>query len=249
MALIVERGRLRTRRAGAPVLMETRNRRWVSSVAVQALDQLAAGIIVTDSSAGVVEMNRAGEAIVRVEDGLLIRNDRLRAGRVFETAKVGKLIAGATAEGKLGAAAGRMLIARGNGLLAYVLTVAPLRTGILADERRLAMIVVVDPVRHASSATDLAEFFGLSRGEARLAATLLTGKSLADIAADTREPQIWDDLKAQGEGGAGSSACAGLAVAVIRRMAHSNTQHASLLRGPFIAPPFAARHYRPGRPA
>jgi DNA-binding CsgD family transcriptional regulator len=70
-----------------------------------------------------------------------------------------------------------------NGLPAYVLTVAPLRTGFLSDERQLAMIVVVDPVRHTPSETDLAEFFGLSPAEARVAAALLTGKTLAEIAA------------------------------------------------------------------
>jgi DNA-binding CsgD family transcriptional regulator len=66
-----------------------------------------------------------------------------------------------------------------------VLTVAPLRTGFLSDERQLAMIVVVDPVRHAPSETDLAEFFGLSPAEARVAAALLTGKTLAEIAASS----------------------------------------------------------------
>jgi hypothetical protein len=155
----------------------------MASAAVKALDQLAAAVIVTDSGAGVVEMNRAGEAIVRLEDGLLIRNDRLCARRVFETAQVAKLIAGAAVEGRPGAAAGRMLIGRGDGLPAYVLTVAPLRAALLADGRRLAMVVVVDPGRHAPSEPDLAEFFGLSPAEARVAAALLTGKTLAEIAA------------------------------------------------------------------
>jgi DNA-binding CsgD family transcriptional regulator len=129
-------------------------------------------------------MNRAGETIVRMEDGLLIREARLCARRAFETTKITKLIAGATAEGKSDAAARRMLIGRGDALPAYVLTVAPLRTGFAADERRLALVVVVDPVRHAPSETDLAEFFGLSPAEARLAAAMMAGKRLAAIAAD-----------------------------------------------------------------
>jgi DNA-binding CsgD family transcriptional regulator len=153
-------------------------------VAVQALDQLAAGVIVTDSGAAVVEMNRAGESIVRSEDGLLIREDRLCARRVFETTKIEKLISAATAEGKPGAAAGRMLIGRSDALPAYVLTVAPLRAGFAINERRLALVVVVDPVRHAPSETDLAEFFGLSPAEARLAAAMMAGKRLSAIAAD-----------------------------------------------------------------
>jgi DNA-binding CsgD family transcriptional regulator len=64
-----------------------------------------------------------------------------------------------------------------------VLTVAPLRTGLVVDGRRLAMVVVVDRVQHAPSETDLAEFFGLSPAEARVAAALLTGKTLAEIVA------------------------------------------------------------------
>jgi DNA-binding CsgD family transcriptional regulator len=162
----------------------SRNGKWVSSVALQALDQLAAGIIVTDSGAAVVEMNRAGESIVRLEDGLLIREDRLCARRVFETAKIAKLIFGATAERKPGAAAGRMLIGRCDVLPAYVLTVAPLRTGLAVNERRLALVVVVDPVRHAPSETDLTQFFALSPAEARLAVAMMTGKRLSTIAAD-----------------------------------------------------------------
>jgi DNA-binding CsgD family transcriptional regulator len=95
-----------------------------------------------------------------------------------------KLISGATADVKLGAAAGRMLVGRCEGLPPYVLTVAPLRTNMAVDNRRLALIVVVDPQRHSPSAEDLAEFFGLSPAEARLAAALLTGKTLSQIAAN-----------------------------------------------------------------
>lgn len=160
------------------------NGKWLPSLALQALDQLAAGIIVTDRGAAVVEMNRAGEAILRLGDGLLVRNDQLCARRVFETTKITNLIAGATAGRKLGVAAGRMLVGRGDRLPAYVLTVAPLRTGFEMDERRLALVVVVDPVRHAPSESDLAEFFGLSPAEARLAAAMMAGKRLSAIAAD-----------------------------------------------------------------
>jgi len=160
------------------------NGKSLSSVGLQALDQLAAGVIVTDGGAAVVEMNRAGQAILRLEDGLLIKEDRLCARRVFETTKIAKLIAGATAEGESNAAARRMLVGRGDVLPAYVLTVAPLRTGFAIGERRLALVVVVDPVRHAPSQADLAEFFGLSPAEARLAAAMMAGKRLSAIATD-----------------------------------------------------------------
>jgi DNA-binding CsgD family transcriptional regulator len=161
------------------------NRRWRHSVALGALDQLCAGVIITDSGGRVIEMNRAAESIVRLDDGLNVRNDRLCARRAFETAKMAKLIAGAAADAKSDRAAGRMLVGRCDGLPPYVLTVAPLRTDMAVDHRRYTLIVVVDPERHCPSDKDLAEFFGLSPAEARLAAALLTGKTLSEIAAST----------------------------------------------------------------
>jgi PAS domain-containing protein len=40
---------------------------------VRALDQLAGAIIITDGNGRVVEMNRAGEQILRRDDGLTVR--------------------------------------------------------------------------------------------------------------------------------------------------------------------------------
>jgi len=78
-----------------------------------------------------------------------------------------------------------MLVERGDDLPPYVLTVAPLRTDVAVDHPPYTLIVVVDPERHCPSDKDLAEFFGLSPAEARLAAALLTGKTLSQIAAGT----------------------------------------------------------------
>src|SRR5262245_44650481 len=72
------------------------------SVALGALDQLHAGVIIADHGGQVIEMNRAAESIVQLEDGLNIRNGRLCARRAFETTKVIKLIVGATADTRSG---------------------------------------------------------------------------------------------------------------------------------------------------
>src|SRR5260370_39446003 len=130
MQNILRRRRLRPRRCTWSPTPEVHSRKWRSTVALQALDQLTAGVIIADGRAEVIEMNRAAESIVQLEDGLLIRNDRLCARRAFETGKVTKLIAGATVEGGSGPAAGRMLIGRYDGLPDYVLSVAPLHTGL-----------------------------------------------------------------------------------------------------------------------
>lgn len=184
MRAVSVRRNFRSLRAVGQSVAEFHHRRWRCSAALQALDQLCAGVIVADNDERIIEMNRAAEAIVGLDDGLNVRNDRLCARRAFETTKIAKLIAGATGNAR-SAAAGRLLVGRCDGLPPYVLTIAPLRTGLAADDRRLALIVVIDPGRHSSSEKDLAEVFGLSPAEARLAAALLTGKTLSQIVAST----------------------------------------------------------------
>jgi DNA-binding CsgD family transcriptional regulator len=137
-------------------------------------------VIITDNAGLVIELNRAANAIVELGDGLVIREGRLGARRVFETAKVARLIGGATEE-QSRAASGRMVIGRCDHLPPYALAVMPLH-GAPADDRRLAMIIIVDPTRYVPSEQDLPDLFGLSPAEARVAAALMTGKSLADIA-------------------------------------------------------------------
>jgi DNA-binding CsgD family transcriptional regulator len=155
------------------------------TIVVQALNQLSTGLVVTDNSATVIKMNRAAESIVQVEDGLLVRNHRLCARRVFETNKVAKLIERATAEDEPNLVAGRMLIGRRDGLPAYVLTVKPLNTGLTLIGARFAMLTIIDPARHSLSESDLAEFFGLSPAETRITWALLTGQTLAQIASSS----------------------------------------------------------------
>jgi DNA-binding CsgD family transcriptional regulator len=162
---------------------EARNRKDRSSTALAALDRFCAGVIIADNGGRVVETNHAARAILRLEDGLLVRHGQLCAARVFETARLSKLIPAAAADGNAGRTAGRMLIGRGEGRSAYVLTIAPLRPEFAAGDRPLAMILVVDPERHSPSECELAELFGLSPAEARVAVALLTGKTLAEIAA------------------------------------------------------------------
>ena len=55
--------------------------RGARAVALHALDQLVVGLIVTDGRVAAIEMNRAGEPITQLENGLRIRNHRLCARR------------------------------------------------------------------------------------------------------------------------------------------------------------------------
>jgi DNA-binding CsgD family transcriptional regulator len=177
----LRRKRSRLARSNSWSHAETHSRKSLTSVALRALDQLRAGVIVTDNCGLVIEMNRAARAIVQLEDGLLIREGRFCARRVFETTKVAKLIAGAT-EVKSRVAAGRMVIGKCGSLPPYVLTVMPLQAEPF-DDQRFAMIIIVDPARYVPSESDLAELFGLSPAEGRVAAALMTGECLSSIAA------------------------------------------------------------------
>jgi DNA-binding CsgD family transcriptional regulator len=127
------------------------------SVALRALDQLCAGVIVTDNTGLVIETNWAAETIIELGDGLFIREGRVSARRVFETGRLVQLIAAATEE-QTRMAGGRMVIGRCDGLPPYVLAVMPLHAAPV-DDRRFALIIIVDPVRYVPSANDLVELF------------------------------------------------------------------------------------------
>ena len=184
MRAIPKRIRVVRQQSGFRACNAVHNERWRSSLALQALDQLSSGIIISDDGGRVLEMNRAARAMLRREDGLAVHSGHLCARRAFETAKMTKLIAAATAAGEPRIAARRMLVGRGDGRPAYVLTVVPLDPDLPTADRPLAMMVIIDPERHSPAESELVELFGLSRAEARLAAALVTGKTLTEIAGE-----------------------------------------------------------------
>ncbi len=157
---------------------------WEPAIALRALDQLAAAVIVADSDGRVIQANRAAERVLRRGDGLTIRNGKLGALHVFDGERLEAVIAAAAAEQKTGAAIGRMRIRRHDGHPPYILTVAPASTDVAAYGRPLTMIVLADPDENSPSQRDLAEFFGLSRAESRLAVALLGGKRLGEVSRD-----------------------------------------------------------------
>jgi len=157
---------------------------WEPAIALRALDQLAAAVIVADSDGRVIQANRAAERVLRRGDGLTIRNGKLGALHVFDGERLEAVIAAAAAEQKTGAAIGRMRIRRHDGHPPYMLTVAPLGADLALYGRSLALIVFGDPDEKTPSERELAEFFRLSPAESRLAVALLAGKKLVEIAAD-----------------------------------------------------------------
>jgi DNA-binding CsgD family transcriptional regulator len=161
---------------------ELDNLNWKSGIALRVLDQLTGGVIVTDSDGRVIQMNRAAERIVRLADGLIIRNGKLGAMLIPDSERLSAFVAVAAAGEKTRAAIGRMRVGRHSGRLEYTVTVAPLGDDVEIDGRLLTMVLVVDPEDPTPSETELAHFFGLSPAESRFAAALMAGKSLSDVA-------------------------------------------------------------------
>jgi PAS domain-containing protein/DNA-binding CsgD family transcriptional regulator len=169
-------------RQAARLCVELHNLGWKSSVALRALDQLGAAVIIADSDGRMIQANRAAERVLQRGDGLRIQNGKLRALDVSESAGLEAAIAAAAVEQKTAAAIGRMRVRRHDGRLPYLLTVAPLGADLTVYGRPLAMIVLTDPDECSLSDRNLAEFFGLSPAESRLAVALLAGKKLSEVA-------------------------------------------------------------------
>jgi DNA-binding CsgD family transcriptional regulator len=157
---------------------------WEPAIALRALDQLAAAVIVADSDGRVIQANRAAERVLQRGDGLTVRDGKLGALHVIDSERFEASIAAAAAEQKTGAAIGRMRIRRHDGHPPYMLTVAPLGADLALYGRSLALIVFGDPDEKTPSERELAEFFRLSPAESRLAVALLAGKKLVEIAGD-----------------------------------------------------------------
>ncbi len=152
-----------------------------SHAALGTLDQLSFGWFATESNGHIVEMNRAADRIVESGYGFRVRNNQLGARRSAEHAKLCTLFARATA--RTGSKAGSMLVTRHRGLQPYVAMVSPLSPRHSVYNRPLAMVTVTTFGEQPIIDSRLTDLFGLSPAEVRLAAALLSGKRLTDIAA------------------------------------------------------------------
>jgi DNA-binding CsgD family transcriptional regulator len=180
--LVALRGLVKPLVQAARLHVELHSLGWKSAVALQALEQLAAAVIVADSDGRVIQTNPAAERVLQRGDGLTIRGGKLGALHVLDSARLETAIVVAAAEEKTGAAIGRVRIRRHDGHPPYLLTVAPLGADLSVYGRPLVIIVLVDPDQQSPSEMELAEFFGLSPAESRLAVALLAGKKLSEVA-------------------------------------------------------------------
>jgi DNA-binding CsgD family transcriptional regulator len=148
------------------------------------IDHVAAGVMFTDTDARIIETNQAAERILHLGDGLTIRSGRIYARRNFETAKLTELIARATAAPGGHPSAGCLLVGRDGGHPAYIVRVAPVTAGLVGYNVPMAMVLVSAPDENRISESELAELYGLSPAESRLAVAVAFGKRLSELASE-----------------------------------------------------------------
>jgi len=164
-----------------------------------ALDNLRAGVVLTDAQARMVFANAAAQGILQKSDGISIgRGGLLTAARPDETSRLRALVKSA-AEAALrsgrqagreegwAAAGGSVRLSRPSDKEPFDVLVTPLRTamlpGSLAHRHALAMLFIADLDEGVGiEAAALRQMYGLTAAEARLTLQLLLGRDLPTAA-------------------------------------------------------------------
>lgn len=152
-----------------------------------ALNLLSLGIVFVDHAGNVVLMNRSAEKIVDCNDGLSIKNRKLRASIPVEAARLEKLICAVVPTGKAeGYPAGGSIAVSRMKKHPLTITITPL-LGERADfppHSTAAIVFICDPEQELKFPADsLKQLYGLTPAEARLAVLLAKGHSLIEASA------------------------------------------------------------------
>ena len=157
--------------------------------AAEVLDRLPLGVILVDAGGRVINQNRSAGEITKRADGLGVDGGGIcRAEGTREGARLADLIAkAASSESGPGGERGRaMRIPRRSEKRPLSILVAPLTgSGVRHGRRGAAVLYVRDPeVPQTTSATLLADAYGLTASEAKILQSLIQGKRLEDMARD-----------------------------------------------------------------
>jgi DNA-binding CsgD family transcriptional regulator/PAS domain-containing protein len=153
----------------------------------KALDRLPIGLMVIDSKGRVLQLNHSAQDILNLNDGLTLSANGLVAHRPQETNQLRALILGAISglSGEGVGFGGPMTLPRPSLQRPFQILVTPLRSSASLSwlGKAAAAVFVSDPERQsATSETTLGKLFDLTPAESRLAASLMRGKDLREIA-------------------------------------------------------------------
>jgi PAS domain-containing protein len=165
------------------------------------LDSLPLGAIIIDKDRRVVFANTAAHDILAAGDGLSLIDGRLQAARAFETNALTAHLRNAARGAAPSDSAAALLVARPSGKRPFALQVAALRpVGEDEDIAAARMTVFLADLdgRIDALAPRLTQLFGLSKAEARVAAGVVAGRRLQEVArdSDVRMPTVRTQLRA-----------------------------------------------------
>lgn len=184
--------------------LQLREVKLQNQVVEAALDQLTFGVVIADAAGRALIVNRAAEEMATAGDGLLLRGGCLTAHLAEEATALGRAVAGAAqpAARRNGGIGDSLLVSRPSGRRPFAVLIAPLSAHLaLASEHQApaALILITDLERQPTVlGRRLIELFGLTPAEACLAAALVAGKRLENIAAErcVRMPTLRTQLRA-----------------------------------------------------
>jgi DNA-binding CsgD family transcriptional regulator len=155
------------------------------SVGFDVLRGLAIGVVIVDARSRVIFVNDVAERVLRAKAGITIRDQRLATSDVQRDGALRKLVReAATTSAGLGTSAGGLVTAIGSSGAAMPISVAPLRARSLdyGPQMPAAILTFRDPNDQPIEERALASAFGLTLAEARMAAALAAGATLAEYA-------------------------------------------------------------------
>jgi DNA-binding CsgD family transcriptional regulator len=150
-----------------------------------ALDRLPTGVALLDEGRRIGRMNAAAQRLIAARDGLTSEGGVLRAWKVEETAALQALVSTAAAWIAGDEPTGTLLVSRPSGERALHVFVSPLPLASGPPGRWPGEVAVfmIDPAEKPNPAPSILQrVYGLTPAEAKLAARLLTGKSVEEAA-------------------------------------------------------------------
>jgi DNA-binding CsgD family transcriptional regulator len=148
------------------------------------VEQLSGAVFAVGGDGRIAYANAAGQAMLAMRDGLVCHSERLRASATETQRPLAVLLAAATAPAPERRRGGSLALPRPSGRRPLALLATPARDG--SDPfggAPLALLSVVDPDQGEAVPEDrLRAYFGLSPAEARVAAELIAGYDVGEIA-------------------------------------------------------------------
>jgi GAF domain-containing protein len=157
------------------------------NTAMEALDRLAHGILVTNQSRRIMLANRVAEDILAQADGISSGRLGLHTATAAQTNELRRLVAQAAGADRRTPIGGALLVDRPSMKRPFQVLISPLRADIgwagMAWHTPVALVLIIDPERAPwSLERHLKTLFKLTPAEARVACEVATGEGLVGVA-------------------------------------------------------------------